>query len=89
MEENTDFCNTDTIPIPLLDVERKTLPVKCPWCNSIEGVTKIDVVCLDKISPYYRACGKCREFINQGKVFLGRSSSLRRWLFSFWRRMCP
>ena len=27
MEKNTVVCTTDTIPIPVLDVERKTLPV--------------------------------------------------------------
>ena len=26
MGDNTDNCSTDTIPIPVLDVERKTLP---------------------------------------------------------------
>ena len=88
MEESTDNCDTDTIPIPLLDVERKTVPVKCPCCNEIAGVAEMDVMRLDKISPYYRACGKCREFINQGKVFLERSPSPRRWLFPFCRRMC-
>ena len=30
MEENTNFCDTDTLPIPVLDVESKTLPVFCP-----------------------------------------------------------
>jgi hypothetical protein len=38
MEENTD--NTDTIPIPVLDVERKTVPIICPRCNAITGVVK-------------------------------------------------
>ena len=88
MEENTGFCNTDTIPIPLLEVERKTLPVKCPWCNTIAGVAEMDVVRLDKISPYYRACGKCQDFINEGMVFIrGGNSSLSRWLVSFCRQM--
>ncbi len=64
MEEITDYYTTDTIPIPILDVERKTLPVFCPWCNKIAGVAETDVMRLDKISPYYRACGKCHDFIN-------------------------
>lgn len=66
MEENS-YCITDTIPIPVLDVERKTLPVFCPWCNLVSGVIKIDVARFDKISPAYKACGKCVDFINDGR----------------------
>ncbi len=40
MEENTDFSNTGTFPIPVLDVERKTVPIICPRCNAITGVVK-------------------------------------------------
>ena len=88
MEEDIVNSNTNTIPIPLLDVERKTLPVFCPWCNRIAGVSKMDVMRLDKISPYYRACGKCQDFINEGMVFVrGGNSSLSRWLVSFYRQM--
>ncbi len=87
MEESTGNCDTDTIPIPLLDVERKTLPVKCPWCNAIAGVAKMDVMRIDKISPYYRPCDKCVDFINEGRVFLNRNSRLRRWLVSFYRQI--
>ena len=72
MEENTGFCDTDTIPIPLLDIERKTLPVFCPWCQVISGVAKADVARFAKISPAYKACRKCIDFINQGKSFPGR-----------------
>ena len=36
----TDFCATDTIPLPVPDVERKTVPIICPKCNSITGVVK-------------------------------------------------
>ena len=88
MEENADFSATDTIPIPVLDVEKKTLPGKCPWCNTIAGVAKMDVMRIDKISPYYRACGKCQDFINDGKSFPGGTSRLRQWMFSYCRRMC-
>ena len=70
MEEDIVNSNTDTIPIPILNVERKTLPVFCPWCNRIAGVAKMDVMRLDKISPYYRACGKCQDFIIEGVVFI-------------------
>jgi hypothetical protein len=88
MEEITDFAVTDTIPIPMLDIERKTLPVFCPWCNRIAGIAKTDVVRFDKISPAYRACGKCQDFINEGMVFIrGGNSSLSRWLVSFCRQM--
>ena len=44
MEENSDNCDTDTMPIPLLDVERKTIPVFCPWCSLIAGFAKTDVL---------------------------------------------
>ena len=74
--------------IPLLDIERKTVPVFCPWCNRIAGVAEMDVMRLDKISPYYRACRKCQDFINEGMVFIrGGNSSLSRRLLSFCRQM--
>ena len=53
MEENTDNCDTDTIPIPVLGIEWKTLLVFCPLCDIISGITKIDVVRFEKISPAY------------------------------------
>ena len=72
----------------MLYIERKTLPVFCPWCNRIAGVAETDVMRSDNISPYYRACGKCGDFINKGRVFLrGGNSSLKRWLVSFCRRI--
>lgn len=71
VEKNSDNCNTDTIPIPVLDVERKTLPVFCLWCDVIVGVAKSDALRFDKISPAYKACRKCVDFINDGKSFPG------------------
>ena len=71
MEENTDSCNTDSIPIPVLDVERKTIPVFCPWCSLIAGFAKTDVLRSVKISPAYKACHKCVDSINDGKSFPG------------------
>ena len=89
MEEDIVNSNTDTIPIPMLDVERKTFPVFCPWCSSVSGVAKSDVLRTVKISPYYRACGKCTDFINEGMVFIrGGNSSLSRWLVLLCRWMC-
>jgi hypothetical protein len=55
MEESIDNCVTDTIQIPLLDVERKTVPVFCPWCQVILDVAKTDVVRFNKIFPAYKA----------------------------------
>ena len=73
MEDDIDnSIDTDTIPIPVLDVERKTLPVFCPWCQVISGVAKNDVACFAKISPAYKACRKCTDFINEGISFSGR-----------------
>ena len=74
MEKNTVVCTTDTIPIPILGVERKTLPVFCPWCDEISVVAKTDVLCSVKISPAYKACRECTDFINEGKSFFGRKS---------------
>ena len=86
MEEDIVNSNTDTIPI--LNVERKTLPVFCPWCNRIAGIAKTDVVRFDKISPAFKEFYKCQDFINEGRVFLrGGNSSLSHWLVSFCRRI--
>ena len=76
MEDDIDnSIDTDTIPIPMLDVENKTLPVFCPWCGIILGVAKIDVARFARISPAYKACRKCRDFINEGKSFPGSRMS--------------
>ena len=88
VEKSSDNRNTDTIPIPVLDIERKTVPVFCPWCDIISGVAKTDVMRFEKISPAYKACRKCTDFIYEGNSFPGRSSRLRQWVFSYCRRMC-
>ena len=54
IEENMNDCDTDTVPIPLLDVERKTVPVICPRCNEITGVAKWYVERNMKILPVYK-----------------------------------
>ena len=88
MEEKTDYCNADTIPIPILDIERKTISVFCPWCNRMAAVAIADVMRYEKIAPVYKACGKCQDFINEGMVFIrGGNSSLSRWLVSFCRQI--
>jgi hypothetical protein len=68
MGKNTNLSDTDTIPIPPLDVERKTLPVFCPWCKEVTGVAKTDVVRSVKISPAYKACRTCADFIIDNHV---------------------
>ena len=60
--------NTDTIPIPILDIERKTLPVFCPWCDVITGVAKANVIRFSKISPAYKACRKCADLIIEIRI---------------------
>lgn len=88
MEEITNNYATDTIPIPVLDIERKTIPVFCPWCNRMASIAITDVMRYEKITPVYKACGKCQDFINEGIVFIrGGNSSLSRWLVSFCRHM--
>ena len=67
LEQNTDFSTADTIPIPRTDVERKTLPVFCPWCHVISGVAKTDVLCFNKISTASWLCRKCTDFLNEGR----------------------
>ena len=80
MGNNSDNCVTDTIPIPLLDVERKALPVFCPWCNRIATVAKADVMRYDKISPSYMACRKCGDFIDEGRGYhAARSTAPQCW----------
>jgi hypothetical protein len=49
MEEIKDNCIPDTIPV--LDVERKTIPVFCPWSSSVSGIAKTDVAHNDRIYP--------------------------------------
>ena len=83
MEEKTDFSNTDTIPIPRTDVERKTIPLMCPRCDTLSGVAKTNVARFDKISPAYKACRKCTDFLKEGRGLKNRS--LRNLLFYFWR----
>ena len=83
MEENTDFCATDTIPLPVLDVERKTIPLMCPRCDKLSGVAKTDVLCFNKISTASWLCRKCADFLNEG--ISRRNRSLRNLLFYFWR----
>lgn len=64
MEANASCCDTDTIPIPIRDPERKTIPVICPRCNVITGVVERDVKRNMKISPVYDICcrtDKCKE----------------------------
>ena len=38
----------------MLDVERKTVPVFCPWCQVISGIAKTDVVRSDNVSRAFR-----------------------------------
>ena len=66
MEENLNLYTTDTILIPTLDIERKTVPVFWPCCNRMAAVAIADVMRFEKISPAYKACRKCEEFINDG-----------------------
>ncbi len=66
MEESTGSCDTDTIPIPMLNVERKTVPVICPQCNKITGIVESDVERNMKISPVYMICGKFIHFFWRG-----------------------
>ena len=75
MEDKEECSDTDTVPIPVLDVERKTLPMFCPWYDIIVGVAKIEVLRFEEISPAYKACRKCQDFINEGKSFLGGGMS--------------
>ena len=51
MEENSDCCATDTIPIPMLEVERKTLPVmsiKLEARNSKSDVSRVATTSLTR-----------------------------------------
>ena len=74
MEENTD-CNTDTLPIPVLDIERKTVPVICPKCNSITGVVKCYVERNRKTFPVYMICQRFVHLFSRGVVNGGMRES--------------
>jgi len=67
MEDDGNCCNTDTIPIPLMDIGKRTVPVICPWCNVIGGVARWKVGSQEEIHPVHRICGKCMDFVNQGR----------------------
>ncbi|MFZ2658351.1 MAG: hypothetical protein WAX69_25685 [Victivallales bacterium] len=60
--------STETIPLRIMYVERKTIPVSCPWCNRIFGVAKIDVEGSRKIAPVHKICKTCFEFVNQSAL---------------------
>ena len=68
MEDDGACNNTDTIPIPMLDVERRTVPVICPWCNAIDGIARMEVGSSTKISPVYMICEKCLTFVKEGSM---------------------
>ena len=55
MEEDIANNNTDTIPIPQVDIKKKTVPVFCPWCQVISGIAKTDVVRSDNVSRAFRS----------------------------------
>ena len=79
MEKNTDNSDTDTIPIPVLDVERKTVPIICPRCNAITGVVEWHVERNRKTSPVYMVCQRLVHLFSRGMVIGGmRESESRR-----------
>ncbi len=65
MEENGCSCGTDTMPIPIMDVERKTVPVICPWCDALAGVAKWEIERYGKIQVIHRICSRCMDFVKQ------------------------
>ncbi len=66
MEEDIDNSNTDTISIPVLDIERRTSPVKCLWCNTIAGyLMKTKSSFLWVISRLSRNNPSCEEFLTE------------------------
>ena len=67
MEQKTDFSNTDTIPIPILDIERKRVPIICPKCNAITGVVKWHVERNRRTSLVYMICQKFVHLFSRGR----------------------
>ena len=57
MEEDIVNCNIDTINIPRLDVERKTLPVMCPWRNMIKMFLDWDVERVTRLTHTWNLFG--------------------------------
>ena len=85
MEENSDNCTTDTIPIPVLDVERKTVPIICPKCNAITGVVKWHVERNRRTSPVYMVCRRLVHLFSRGVVIGGMRESESRHLGEYFR----
>ncbi len=51
-----------------MDIERKTIPVACPWCDKIFGVAKLEIEGGAKIAPVHKICKTCFEFVNHTSV---------------------
>jgi len=61
--KNESHDSTKTIPIPRMPVERKTIPVICPWCNRITLLRKWNVEEGKAVMPTHGICPKCLKKI--------------------------
>ncbi|HBC87242.1 MAG TPA: hypothetical protein DCZ94_09830 [Lentisphaeria bacterium] len=59
------YNSTETLPMSVMDVERKTIPVVCPWCDKIFGVAKVEIEEGRKIGPAHKICKTCFAIVNQ------------------------
>ncbi len=74
---------TGTCPIPVMNPERKTVPVECPWCGDITRIARLEVKRFHRISPVHKICGRCMGFVREGCV--SSEDRDRNWLSSFFR----
>ncbi|HBC88570.1 MAG TPA: hypothetical protein DCZ94_16610 [Lentisphaeria bacterium] len=63
MKSENMYLDTETLPIELSSIERKTIPIVCPWCNRIVKVAKWAVTRGDKIAPTHGICEKCLRLV--------------------------
>ena len=50
-----------TIKIPIMDIEKKTIPVICSWCGRVTSLMEWDVECGKRIAPTHGICQRCLE----------------------------
>jgi|GEM_PF-6737354 len=66
MVENSEY-GTGTIPIRRMPVEKKTVPLICPWCNRIVLLKQWDVPEGKTVKPTHGICPKCLKKLKRSQ----------------------
>ena len=66
---------SETIKIPILSIEKKTIPVIYSWCNRITSLMKWEVECGKRIAPTHGICQRCLETAAHG-YFPGKQGKI-------------